>query len=717
MKRFLFLFLVFHTTLVFSQSGESGALIVQGAGLRNFFINADAGPILQINGGDTLQAQGGTGVTTEVIGSVLQIDFSAALDDLTDVSAGSPIAGQVLKWNGSAWVPDTDNTGAGGMASFNLAGTSGSPQVVNDGETVLIEAGTGITTTGAATDKVTIDLSAALNLLTDVNAPTPSNGQVLKYDGAEWIAGTDETGTDAQTLSISSTTRVLSITGGNSVDMSESIMEEVAAFATAGTGIAIAHDDGGNTLTFSLDAVLNDLNDVNDGSPANNQVLKWDAGNGWAEWSIDQAGITNINIDSDDNDPFGYINGQEFGFLGGTGITTTHTNSVVTFNLTASLDDLTDVSITSPSNGQVLTYNGSAWVNSGSGGLSWTAAGDTGSQTIENGNTLNFIGGTGMSTAATATDNLTINLNAGLNDLNSVTVSSPASQDILLHNGSIWQNTELFFRVADDAATFFKLSNGFTLPLLGGDGISTETDGSTYFSVILDANIGDLNNVSNNAAINGAYLTYSTTAGEWQPTIVPPMTSFDITGDSGTQQTVTNGELVSFRGGTNTGISTTISSGNFLDINLNIANIFLDNAIADLDRLVYYDISASGHRTIEKNALISGGCPTHYQYILGWKQTVGLTSTLSSDEYWVVPPELGGRCVDAITARTGSGSATVTVKVNSASQDTVSATSSGATVNTDFTIPTHGRIQAHVITNTNATGLSITLTIKCDCSG
>lgn len=50
--------------------------------------------------------------------------------------------------------------GAGTMSSFTLAGSSGSGQTITNGNTALIEAGNAITTTGAATDKVTVAVTA-----------------------------------------------------------------------------------------------------------------------------------------------------------------------------------------------------------------------------------------------------------------------------------------------------------------------------------------------------------------------------------------------------------------------------------------------------------------------------------------------------------------------------------------------------------------------------
>jgi hypothetical protein len=49
----------------------------------------------------------------------------------------------------------------------------------------------------------------------------------------------------------------------------------------------------------------------------------------------------------------------------GTGISVSHTQgegSTATVSINATLDNLSDVTVTSPSNGQVLQYNGSAWV-------------------------------------------------------------------------------------------------------------------------------------------------------------------------------------------------------------------------------------------------------------------------------------------------------------------------------------------------------------------
>jgi hypothetical protein len=62
------------------------------------------------------------------------------------------------------------------------------------------------------------------------------------------------------------------------------------------------------------------------------------------------------------------------GVSSGTGISVSHTpgeGSTATVSLNASLDNLTDVVVTTPSNGQVIKYNGTNWVNGtdSSGGI------------------------------------------------------------------------------------------------------------------------------------------------------------------------------------------------------------------------------------------------------------------------------------------------------------------------------------------------------------
>mgnify|MGYP005834837459 CR=1 FL=1 len=62
--------------------------------------------------------------------------------------------------------------------------------------------------------------------------------------------------------------------------------------------------------------------------------------------------------------------GDTFTLLGGTGIDTSVSGSTTTVTLNASIDDLSDVTITTAASGHVLYHNGTAWVNAAPGATS-----------------------------------------------------------------------------------------------------------------------------------------------------------------------------------------------------------------------------------------------------------------------------------------------------------------------------------------------------------
>ena len=169
------------------------------------------------------------------------------LSDLTDINITSPTPGQVLGYDGTEWI----NTAAGGVSS------------IND--------------------------------LPDVAITSASSGQFLKWNGTEWVNDAIDLGTD---------------TTGNYMSA-----------VTAGTGISVTHTQSeGSSAAIALNATLDNLSDVTITSPTNGQIIKWN-GTAWVN-DTDAAGSA-IN----------------------------------------SLDDVTDVTITSATSGQFLKWNGTAWVN------------------------------------------------------------------------------------------------------------------------------------------------------------------------------------------------------------------------------------------------------------------------------------------------------------------------------------------------------------------
>lgn len=83
----------------------------------------------------------------------------------------------------------------GGMTSFSLAGTSGTPQTIADGNTMTLAAGTGITTTAGATDTVTVAIDSTVATLTGTQTLTNKTLTNPKASYTSNGAGTKSSGT------------------------------------------------------------------------------------------------------------------------------------------------------------------------------------------------------------------------------------------------------------------------------------------------------------------------------------------------------------------------------------------------------------------------------------------------------------------------------------------------------------------------------------------
>jgi hypothetical protein len=138
-----------------------------------------------------------------------------SIDDLDDVDTSSttPNNNQTLKWDGTNWVPAPD-----------------------ENTDTTYSAGTGLALSGT-----TFSLNSPIGGLIDVDTTTilPTNGQLLKFNGTNWVPAQDEGTT-----------------------------------YTAGNGLQLTGTE------FSLNANINNLNDVDPSGVAIGQVLKW-SGTQW----------------------------------------------------------------------------------------------------------------------------------------------------------------------------------------------------------------------------------------------------------------------------------------------------------------------------------------------------------------------------------------------------------------------------------------------------
>lgn len=268
---------------------------------------SDAGLLTATNfsgGGSSLTALNATQLTT---GTVPDARFPATLPaasgvNLTALNASNLSSGTVpvLRLGASGTRDATtylrgDNTWAtvaGGASSdsFVTIAVAGQSNVVADSATdtlTLVGAGSVSITTNAGTDTITITGAGATTLdgLSDVVITSASNGQVLKYNGSNWINDTDATSAGSasnsfETIAVAgqsnvvadSSTDTLTLVAGSGISITTSagtdtvtITSTVSAGATAFTGLS---DAGGNTVDKFYMPAITMLSVTNNGASA-----------------------------------------------------------------------------------------------------------------------------------------------------------------------------------------------------------------------------------------------------------------------------------------------------------------------------------------------------------------------------------------------------------------------------------------------------------------
>jgi hypothetical protein len=371
---------------------------------------------------------------------ILATGGASTLNELSDVNTPSPSTGDFLKYNGTAWVNDpidlgTDTagnyiqsitagtgvtvysgTGEGAGASVAIGqsvGTSDSPTfaglTITGGGLVIAEGSTvddfelSLQVQDPTADRTitfpdasgTIALQGQIALGTDTTGNyvgdvaagtgvsvthTPGEGSTPTISIGQGVAPTDAVTFVSLTLSGPSVTfegytandyeTVLQVTDPTAdrtitlpdasgtvalegqIELGTDTTGNYMTDISAGTGISVTHTPGeGSTATIGLNASLDELNNVSAPSPTSGDFLKWN-GTAWVPDAIDIGTDTTGNYMSD--------------VSAGTGISVTHTpseGSTATIGLNASLDDINNVTAPSPSSGDFLKWNGTAWVN------------------------------------------------------------------------------------------------------------------------------------------------------------------------------------------------------------------------------------------------------------------------------------------------------------------------------------------------------------------
>ena len=201
---------------------------------------------------------------------------------------------------------------------------------------------------------------------------------------------------------------------------------------------------------------------------------------------------------------------------------------------------------------------------------SFTAAGDSGvSQTIADGNTLTLAGGTGLSSVASATDTVTYSIDdtavtPGSYTYSSLTVDqqgriTAASSGAAPGTMSSW--------ILSDGATTQTVADGNTVTVLGGTGMTSNVSATDTVTI-------DLDNTAVSAGSYGSTTQVGTFIVDAQgrltaaanASIAFPAETFTLTADSGSNQTISDGDTMDIAGGT--AISTVVGATDTVTVNL-----------------------------------------------------------------------------------------------------------------------------------------------------
>lgn len=247
-------------TITNTGGGGGGASGVSSGTATRLAYYASTGSVVQDTGvnltwnGTTLAVTG----TITASGAVSYVRaYFDTLAELTAISAATwhgmvahvHETGRMYFAHAGAWAPLANYSD---LNIFKTIAVAGQTSVVADSaaDTLTLVAGTNVTiTTDATTDAITINAAgggaSTLDALTDVVISAPTTNQVLKYDGSNWVNGTDATGGGGVT---SDSFTTIAVAGQSNVIADSST--DTLTFVN-GTGISITTDAATDTITIA----------------------------------------------------------------------------------------------------------------------------------------------------------------------------------------------------------------------------------------------------------------------------------------------------------------------------------------------------------------------------------------------------------------------------------------------------------------------------------
>lgn len=421
---------------------------------------------------------------------------------------------------------------------------------------------------------VAIANSISLSQLGDVTN-VPNVGDFLQFNGTSWIT--------------SGVIDEFYVTDGVNTETLDAINRTLTFNQNSNINVSVSPV---NNINITWSAQLSDLSDV----PAptlSDTILTWDgSGYTWSSFSsVSTGSITD---------------GQNVGNLG-FGTFSSKLGSILRFRNIAANSNKVQVSLASnnikidvspariaseiriedlsgfngaPSHNDTIIYNSgtNTWnfVSSLSSGLSFQVEDQTNvANTFSSLIPLRIFGTNGIETSWGSPTDLGVNLNASLNQLNDVTITSVKAGDFLSYNlGSAqWVNTALKINLLGNTGSQI-LTNNDTLRLLGQSGITVDITSVDTALIKLNASLLDLNDVPNPSAPNqslywvGSGFTWFTQSG----------------GEANTASNVgTSGQGVfNQKTGINLEFRNVAAASSKIDVSLNSNNILLDAISAEI---------------------------------------------------------------------------------------------------------------------------------------
>ena len=346
----------------------------------------------------------------------------------------------------------------------------------------------------------------SLTELSDVTLTTPSSNQILRYDGTNWVNVNPDQVQSNTIVNIEQVSYQNQMVTNNYNNLYYDLLAQ-GTLVHVGTGSGydsvnrrynVNSGDtltSGNLLSIATGTPFTEFRVSATSQTPANMTTQYSTVSNTGPW-------TTITLDTD----YTIASFSSFYLKFTFSTTTNQLNSFgmlfdqsATPPVTYNLDDLNDVVITTPTNNQVLTYNGTNWVNSASGVITnLDGLSDVVITTPTNTQVLQYNGTNWINTNVPSLSNT-------LDDLTDVIVTTPSNTQVLQYNGTNWVNSSVTLDELSDVNTTGQ-ATGDILVKSGSDWIP-----SSQFGSDLAVPISKLNNVSASSPTSGDLLQWDGT--------------------------------------------------------------------------------------------------------------------------------------------------------------------------------------------------------------